>query len=330
MAGSEYYSMLHLNEVVEKLNKLEIEKNNLIAEKEYSAQVAAELEKEIIAERPELEKKIAKIKKHPNTASGKANQLDPEYSDFYCKCKKFLDKFCFSEYEADRDLKKIQEKIDDLYLQKNDIESKLSAHFKLRDNLPEQFTEALENVHKRIFEWFETARENKIKLFTQYQEAPMYYALQNKGTPSKYFGDNCRNKGWNFSLIKVSSDEEIIASLKEVGITDYFGRPIEDCVKSHSDLFVYYCKKIIANEQKRNLQAEADDYFNVEKCRFIDEIVRNCAEVKSVENVRIGEDGSINGIIHATNGDFNLRSVGAGGYNIQCFHYRVIITKLNK
>ena len=62
MANAEYYSMLHLNEVVEKLNKLEIEKNSLIAEKEYSAQVAAELEKEIIAERPELEKKIAKIK----------------------------------------------------------------------------------------------------------------------------------------------------------------------------------------------------------------------------------------------------------------------------
>lgn len=330
MNDYEYYSMFHRNEIIEKLEKLEAKKTGHLVKKSNFAHEMFKLEKEITDEHPELGKKIAKIKKYPNTAREKVSQLAPGYDDFHKKCQNFLDKFYYVTYECDRELKKIQDKIDDYYRQKRDIESKLDAHFQLRDNLPEQFTEALEIVRKRIFEWFEKSRDAKIELFNQYQKNPMYSAFCCKNDSSKYFLNYCRKCGWKFSFNATVSDEDIIKSLKDVGIAKYFGESIETYVENHSKHFVIHCQKVVQAERSRNIQKEADAYFELEKCRFIDEIVRNCAEVKSVEDVRIGMDGSINGTIYALNGTFNLRSIGAGGYNIQCFHYRVIITKIGK
>lgn len=330
MNDYEYYSMFHRNEIMERLEKLEAEKTGHLAKKNNFAHEMFNLEREITDEHPELEKKIAKIKKYPSTACEKISQLAPKYGDFRQKCQDFLNKFYYIGYGCDRELKKIQDKIDDYNRQKRDIESKLDAHFQLRDNLPEQFTEALEIVRKRIFEWFEKSRDAKIKLFCQYQKNPVYSAFYYKIDSSKYFLNYCLKCGWKFSFNVAVPDEDIITSLKDAGIEKYFGEPIETYVENHSKCFSIHCQKVIQAENNRDIQKEADAYFELEKCRFIDEIVRNCAEVKSVENVRIGMDGSINGIIHALNGTFNLRSIGAGGYNIQCFHYRVIITKIGK
>lgn len=330
MNDYEYYSMFHRNEIIERLEKLEAEKTGHLVKESNFAHEMFKLEKEITDEHPELEKKIAKIKKYPNTAREKVSQLAPEYDNFHQKCRNFLDKFYYVAYESDRELKKIQGKIDDYNRQKADIESKLAVHFQLRDNLPEQFTEALEIVRKRIFEWFESSRDAKIELFTKYQKTPIYSAFCCKYNDSKYFLEYCQKSGWKFSFVAAASDEDIIKSLKEVGIEKYYGESIEKRVENYSKYFVIYCQKVIQAERNRNIQKEADTYFEVEKCRFIDEIVQNCAEVKSVEDIKIGLDGSINGIIHASNGTFNLRSIGAGGYNIQCFHYRVIITKIGK
>jgi hypothetical protein len=44
--------------------------------------------------------------------------------------------------------------------------------------------------------------------------------------------------------------------------------------------------------------------------------------------LRIDSIGEINGIIQGTISNAKVRTITAGGYNIQCFHYRVLVNKI--
>lgn len=52
-------------------------------------------------------------------------------------------------------------------------------------------------------------------------------------------------------------------------------------------------------------------------------------EIKDVANLRIGEQrGEINGTVKGTLGTARVETISAGGYNIQVFHYRVLVHKV--
>lgn len=45
-------------------------------------------------------------------------------------------------------------------------------------------------------------------------------------------------------------------------------------------------------------------------------------------DLHIGIDGNLNGIIYGEMGNAKIETIGAGGYNIQCYHYRCLIHKI--
>lgn len=49
--------------------------------------------------------------------------------------------------------------------------------------------------------------------------------------------------------------------------------------------------------------------------------------VKSI-TLNIGVNGELNGIIEGINGRCKIETIYAGGYNIQCLHYRVLVHNL--
>ncbi len=51
-------------------------------------------------------------------------------------------------------------------------------------------------------------------------------------------------------------------------------------------------------------------------------------EITDASHLEIGEKGDLNGFIIGTKGTAKVRTIGAGGYNIQCFHFRTLVTKM--
>ena len=55
-----------------------------------------------------------------------------------------------------------------------------------------------------------------------------------------------------------------------------------------------------------------------------------CGKITNADELLVGTRGDINGIIEGENGKAEVRTIEAGGYNIQCFHFRVLVNKVQK
>jgi len=75
--------------------------------------------------------------------------------------------------------------------------------------------------------------------------------------------------------------------------------------------------KILAREKESK-------YFDL--CNRISEVV---GEITDARGLSIGNrHGELNGVVDGTKGSARIETIGAGGYNIQCFHYRVLVHKI--
>lgn len=68
-----------------------------------------------------------------------------------------------------------------------------------------------------------------------------------------------------------------------------------------------------------------DEYMEARYNELVDKVTPITGEINDVSNLKIGIDGTLNGIVVGDKGKAKIESIGAGGYNIQCYHYRVLV-----
>lgn len=61
------------------------------------------------------------------------------------------------------------------------------------------------------------------------------------------------------------------------------------------------------------------------KASLISRIEKKAGKITDASDLTIGQDGNINGIIIGDKATVKVATIYAGGYNIQCLHYRVLI-----
>ncbi len=83
---------------------------------------------------------------------------------------------------------------------------------------------------------------------------------------------------------------------------------------------------LILDEKK--LARELDDEANRKYDFIIQRVTKITGEITDASGLSVGDKGDLNGWIQGASGTAKVETIGAGGYNIQCFHFRTLIKKV--
>ncbi len=106
-----------------------------------------------------------------------------------------------------------------------------------------------------------------------------------------------------------------------------------DKLKAQADLESSYGKMVVEHGYGSvydpvKFATFLDKAASCKKADIIDRCNDKAGGIDKDEWTYIGPDGRINGIISGPKGRFSIKSIFAGGYNIQCLHVRVLVHKL--
>lgn len=79
----------------------------------------------------------------------------------------------------------------------------------------------------------------------------------------------------------------------------------------------------------KDFEKYVDRYMRDRYVELVNKVSDITGTITNVD-LDIGVDGSINGIVTGTEGTANVETIVAGGYNIQCLHYRVLVHEVKK
>lgn len=81
-------------------------------------------------------------------------------------------------------------------------------------------------------------------------------------------------------------------------------------------------------EARETLANWMDEEKRAKLLDLIGRIMSTVGTITDAATLYIGPEGDINGIIVGTEGKAKIQTIGAGGYNIQCFHFRTLIHEI--
>ena len=106
------------------------------------------------------------------------------------------------------------------------------------------------------------------------------------------------------------------------GRTCYTSRKVREGEYERYQPYVQYPNLEAALKRlEKNLTEEANRKYDF----IIDRTNRIVGQITDASNLSISDNGELNGIVIGTRGKAHVKTVGAGGYNIQCFHFRTYI-----
>lgn len=85
--------------------------------------------------------------------------------------------------------------------------------------------------------------------------------------------------------------------------------------------FCDYKKNLDVEKLTKFLKKDADAKYDF----IIERTIAIVEEITDASGLSVGDKGDLNGYIIGTKGTAKVQTIGAGGYNIQCFHYRTLI-----
>lgn len=145
-----------------------------------------------------------------------------------------------------------------------------------------------------------------------------------------------KNAGWyskEYEEACKASDElreRVHGKFETVVKTDWRGRQYKTKVKvEDGDLepFARYLSFTKKEEAIERLEKDLTDEYNRKYDFIIERTNAIVGTITDASNLKVGYSGDLNGFIIGTDATAKVQTIGAGGYNIQCFHFRTLIHK---
>lgn len=127
----------------------------------------------------------------------------------------------------------------------------------------------------------------------------------------------------DYDLANLWPRKDVDEFLHERGL-DYY--QIQKKLKGEGDGVTFRLLEI-HDEQEREtwLERAMEEEKRAKLLDLIGRIMSTVGTITDAAALRIGPEGDINGYIEGTEGKAKIQTIGAGGYNIQCFHFRTLI-----
>lgn len=76
------------------------------------------------------------------------------------------------------------------------------------------------------------------------------------------------------------------------------------------------------------LEKEIEKDKNNKRALFIARVKEITGKITDASWLTIGDNGEINGAVTGEKGKAKVETISAGGWNIQCYHFRVLVREL--
>jgi hypothetical protein len=211
----------------------------------------------------------------------------------------------------------------DIRWAKDDIKS---SNYKLRD-----LEIQLENLHKQVEKINAKNEVERIPVIEEFLEQWKVKAIAwyNKDIQSyaKYIVDyrikqkqlhEWMNENRIYNSINKENKEKIKQKEQELNIRR---------IKYDSLTIVLYSFADITKQQKY-LEQKMETEKNNKRQLFILRVKEITGNINDASCLSIGGNGEINGIVTGDKGKAKVETISAGGWNIQCYHFRVLVREL--
>jgi hypothetical protein len=231
---------------------------------------------------------------------------------------------------ASRKLRDAQEILQNWY---NKLNVAVEKERFLEGNAPQVIKDFLEHWKRLAFDWH-IKRYNAFQVFKKelHQEEvnARFECIKTHPEFSRYIEPNGQITAYiresYGNLINVHPRNIMDTYLKEHNL--YYSQVNQRLASFAGQAVLKMCEFRDEGERLQWLEKmlEAD-----KKAKMLDLITRINSVVGSMTNAdRLSVDpkGNLNGIIQGTHGAARVETIGAGGWNIQCFHFRTLVHKL--
>ena len=210
----------------------------------------------------------------------------------------------------------------------------------------EQLAVEIEKQNSRnvpaIVEFLEKWKERMKSFYTE--GLTKYYA--EKKAVNDLFRDYDQNYARNYSLdrgvreqklneydkarkalyCKLNGYKEKREFINHWGKQDYADVKVRDGEWEHLRSYSVRCQTL--DDALTMLEKDLEQEKNAKYDFIIQRVNKIVGQIIDAYGLRVGVNGELNGIIIGTKGKASVETIGAGGYRVQCFHYRVLISEV--
>lgn len=179
----------------------------------------------------------------------------------------------------------------------------------------------IETLEMFLISWREKAREYYLKAFERYQKDLAVYREQREQAEKVIIWQDFSSR---------SDCQKARISFIDERLKESIGSNWEECVSGK-----YYGSLVrLAFSQPRAerepfLDKMLDREVDIKRRDLIERASRIVGVITDTSGLHIDNaDGSINGRVIGEGGTASIQTIWAGGYNIQCLHYRILINRI--